>query len=91
MTGNVMPIKQAVPVQAGFVETATTRAIHRALRRAHSKAKITMIAGAPGIGKTEAIWQFFDADRYRSFLFTAVSGEGGVFNVACRLCEALGT
>lgn len=90
MTGNVTLFKpEAPPVRPGHVETETTRAIHRALRRAQLKEKMTLVAGAPGIGKTEALWSYFNQQRDTCFFYKATSGEGGVYNLACGLCEML--
>ncbi len=50
---------------------------------------MTLIAGAPGIGKTEALWQYFNQYRDSTHLYKAVSGEGGVFNLAGGLCALL--
>lgn len=89
MTGNVTPFKKEMPFDPGRIETATMRGIHRALRRAHAKEKMTLIAGTPGIGKTEATLGYAATYRGLCPYFTAVSGEDGVFNLAYGLSELL--
>jgi hypothetical protein len=81
--------KEAPPQTGGFVETDTARAIARALRRAKAKSKLTMVAGAPGSGKTDALHRF-RSEAPDMLVYTAVSGEGGVFNLACGLCDLVG-
>jgi len=45
-----------------------------------------MIAGAPGVGKTETINQF-RVEFPEAVLYTATAGEGGVRNLAPGLCK----
>lgn len=90
MSGNVTPFKkEAPPAACGFVETETARGVLMALHRAWSKGKLTLIAGAPGVGKTEALHQF-RKDAPDMLVHTAISGEGGVFNLASGLCDLVG-
>lgn len=90
MSGNVHRFKsEPPPAPAGFVETDTARAILRALHRARAKEKMTLIAGAPGIGKSRALHRFHD-EAPDMLIHSAISGEGGVYNVARALCGMLG-
>jgi hypothetical protein len=50
---------------------------------------ITMIAGAPGIGKSKTLQAFKDQFGRRTFMVQAVSGAGGVWGVAQALTAAL--
>lgn len=68
----------------GFVETAAARDILRSLHMASlpSGTGMTMIAGAPGVGKTAAVRRFIQEDPDRARHVTAVRGEGGIYPVA---------
>ncbi len=89
MTGNVTPIKAGINFPPSMVKTRTYEAVLRALDRAHGREKMTLIAGAPGIGKTKALWSYFNANPEDCIFYTAHAGEGGVFNLARGLCNQL--
>lgn len=81
----IKPEAPPVPsgLQAGFV---ATEAAQHMLLTLNAVAKVqgfavTMIAAAPGTGKTETLWHYRMQHR-RSFVCTAVSGEGGVWGAA---------
>ncbi|TCO73061.1 AAA family ATPase [Rhodovulum euryhalinum] len=90
MTANVHMIKpEAPPVQWGFIETRSAQAMALALRRARAKGKIVAISAASGVGKTATVFHL-KQDAPGTLVFTAKSGEGGVWNLACGLCNLLG-
>lgn len=80
----------APPAPRGFVETETARAILTTLRRAqHSPGEtIGLIAGAPGVGKSEAVRQFLTENPHVS-LHRATAAEGGAWNTAVALSRLL--
>ena len=82
---------EAPPVRGGFVMTPTARNILRSLDLVASECggAITLVAAAPGIGKTEALWSCKHA-RPDAIMFTAVDGEGGPWGAACQLAQLLG-
>lgn len=89
MTDNVQAIKPVSPkMGGGFVETESSAAMMRALRRARAQLKITMIAGAPGVGKTETLFRFRQETPDAVF-HTATAEEGGARNLALALCKSL--
>lgn len=47
-----------------------------------------MIAGAPGVGKSEAMWAF-KREVPSAIVVTAVCQEGGTWNLANKLCKVL--
>ncbi|MBU3032383.1 AAA family ATPase [Paracoccus marinaquae] len=76
------------PVTQGFVMTESAQDILRSLQlvRAAGDA-ITLIAAAPGTGKTEALRQFANGQGSEVVLVTAVAGEGTPWGVACQLMQ----
>lgn len=80
---------EAPPVPEGFV---ATEAAQDMLLTLHAVAKVpgavTMIAAAPGTGKTETLWHFKSQHR-RCFICTAVMGEGGVWQAAREVMSVL--
>jgi hypothetical protein len=81
---------EAPPVLGGYVSTPTAQNILRSLDLVSSQAggAITLVAAAPGVGKTEAL-RFFRHKRQNALMFTAVDGEGGTWGVACQLMQLL--
>lgn len=80
------------PAPGAFVETETARDILRCLESVHAGAgeDIGLVVGAPGTGKTEAVWHYAK-DRENVRVHWAVAGEwGGVWQTASILCEELG-
>ncbi len=89
MTGNVQPIKpEAPPARTGFVETPSAKAMLIALRRARARSRLTMIAGAPGVGKTETLWTFKN-EAPDAIITTTICQEGGAWNLCRSLCKIL--
>ncbi len=87
MIGIVTSIKPDAPIRPpNFVETPSTRAMLLALRRARARQRLTMIAGAPGVGKSKAIWAF-KREVPSSIIVNAVCQEGGAWNLAYELCK----
>lgn len=74
---------EAPPVPSGFVMTEAARDMLRSLNAltAIPGGALTMIAGAPGTGKTETLWHYLRQTR-QALSCTAVAGEGGVWGVA---------
>ena len=72
------------PDAAGFVETAAARDVLRSLHMAGllDGTRMTMIAGAPGVGKSMAVRRFVQKDPDGVRHLTAVRGEGGIYPVA---------
>jgi DNA transposition AAA+ family ATPase len=84
-------INPDAPPQSGrFVMTETARDMLRSLHLVAGVAggAMTMIAGAPGTGKSEVMRQFL-AETHRAFSFEAVSGEGGIWSAAHGIFRAL--
>ncbi|MBW6495340.1 MAG: AAA family ATPase [Burkholderiaceae bacterium] len=80
---------EAPPVLGGFVSTPTTQNIMRTLELVDATpGAITVIAAAPGIGKTTALRSFWNR-RPGALMVTAVDGEGGTWGVACQLMQIL--
>lgn len=91
MTGDTELINPAKPLRdQGFVETKSASAMLLALRRARAKAKITMISGAPGIGKSATIQHFKRTYAQDAIIFQATAAEGGAWNLACALFSIVG-
>lgn len=91
MAEHLKLINPEAPPQVGrFVLTETARDILLTLRlvQGTSGGAMTMIAAAPGTGKTETLYHFLLQSR-RVFLAQAVSGEGGVWSVAQGLFSLL--
>lgn len=78
------------PEPGGLIETDTIREMLRTLRHAWAKqyACVGMIAGAPGVGKTQALFRFREEVPATVFI-TATAGEGGAWNLANALAERL--
>jgi len=72
---------------AGFIRTETAEDILRslALLRSIDGAAVTMISGAPGIGKTEALLHYERQDRQAAVHISIAKGEGNPFHVAGRI------
>lgn len=81
---------EAPPVRGGIVMTPTARNILRSIDLVASECggAITLVAAAPGIGKTEALWSC-KHERPDAIMFTAVDGEGGPWGAACQLAQLL--
>ena len=75
----------------GFTETATARDMLRSLKLARTSRGVgmTLIAGAPGVGKSMAIRRFL-VDEPGAIDFTAVRGEGGVYALADMILSVWG-
>jgi DNA transposition AAA+ family ATPase len=78
--------EEARPEPAGFVMTETAQDILCSLRllRTLPEPGITMIAGAPGVGKTRALRRFAE-EAPRVMLHTVAAGEGKPWNIMCAL------
>jgi DNA transposition AAA+ family ATPase len=76
----------APPAPGGFVKTGTAEEVLRSLRllTALPGPAITMIAGAPGVGKTRALRAFAEEEP-GALIHTAAAGEGRPWNLACGL------
>lgn len=76
----------APPAPGRFIETRTAEAILHSLRVVHQGGGqcVGLIAGAPGVGKTEAIRRF-KAATPGVFIQRAVEGEGGAHHLAQEL------
>lgn len=80
------------PAPGAYVETETAREILRCLEsvQAGEGEDIGIVCGAPGTGKTEAVWHFAETGA-KVRVHKAVASEwGGVWNTATALCEELG-
>lgn len=91
MTEHLKLIKPGPEPQGGrFVMTETAQDIFRSLRlvQDHPGGAATMIAAAPGMGKTEALLQFVQTAR-RTHLVTCVAGEASIFNLTFSLMKHL--
>lgn len=75
----------------GFVMTESAENMQRSLQLVSAEAggAITLIAAAPGTGKTEALLHFLQNRRNDAIFVTAVAGEGTPWGVACQLMELL--
>ena len=90
MTGTTDFIKSGEPqTLGGFIETESATAMLRSLRRARAKTKVTMITGAPGVGKSATIEYFIENECYEAIVFQATAGEGGEWNLGCALYDLL--
>jgi hypothetical protein len=80
----------APPQPGGFVETDAARDMLRSINGAVGVwgAAMTMIAAAPGMGKTATLTHAAYQHR-RAFMVTAVAGEGGVLGIAAAISRAL--
>ncbi|MGG7567738.1 AAA family ATPase [Rhodovulum sp. DZ06] len=88
--------KPEAPPQAqpgGFVMTETAAEILRSLNLVRSGANggVTMISGAPGIGKTEALLHLCEELGAQDAVYLRVAkGEGRPWNIAYNLLNAMG-
>ena len=82
---------EASLVRGGFVMTPIARNILRSLDLVASECggAITLVAAAPGIGKTEALRSCKHA-RLDAIMFTAVDGEGGSLGASSERAQLLG-
>lgn len=79
-------------VTQGFVMTESAQDILRSLQlvSAAGDGAITLIAAAPGAGKTEALWHFKNNMRRDAIFHTAVAKEDDTpWGAACQLMEVL--
>lgn len=85
------PRHDTPPVQAGgFVMTESARDMLRSLQLVSADGDaLTLIAAAPGTGKTETLHHFKNTLRGDAVWITAVSGEGGIWGVASLLMQRL--
>jgi len=76
-----------------WAETETARDITRSLEMVHdaSRTAMTMIAGAPGIGKSMAVQRFCDRLEHDAIYMQAARGEGTAWNVAHALANLWGS
>lgn len=74
----------------GFVMTDAAQDMLRSLQLISEElgGAITMIAAAPGMGKTETL-RHFKWGRPQTIFHTAIAGEGTPWGVACQLMECL--
>jgi DNA transposition AAA+ family ATPase len=81
---------EAPPMPGGFIETETGRDILRTLRLVKQGfgEDVGLIAGAPGVGKSEAVWCFKELNPH-VLMHRVVAGEGGIWNTAIALCRLL--
>jgi len=78
--------------QGGFVMTQSAHDMLRSLQlvSTSSGGAITLIAAAPGTGKTEALWHFKNSVRPKAVFHTAVANEDDTpWGAACHLMELL--
>ena len=87
----VVKAKDAPAELGGFVATETAEDMLRSLRliRVQKGVRMTMIAGAPGTGKTTAVARFA-SEVPEAIHVTAVRGEGSIYTVADLLLEVWG-
>ena len=80
----------ARPVPGQFIETDTAADILHSLGVVYQRPGeyVGLIAGAPGVGKSEAIRHFKRVET-SVFIHKAVRNEGGVWNLANELCRML--
>lgn len=76
----------------GFIRTETAEEILRslALVRSINGPAVTMISGAPGIGKTETLQHYKRQDCQASIYVSIAKGEGNPFHVAGRILSQFG-
>ena len=78
------------PALGGFVMTESAQEMLRSLQLVSSSGDaITLIAAAPGTGKTQALRQFKRTQRPDAIFHAAIAGEGTPWGVACQLMELL--
>jgi hypothetical protein len=73
----------------GFVRTDTAADILRSLElvRSIDGTAMTMIAGAPGVGKSRTLFEFCAGIGYDAIVLTVASGEGSPFDLATELAR----
>jgi DNA transposition AAA+ family ATPase len=81
---------EASPEGGWFAMTETARDMLRSLDyvRGLDGGGMTMIAAAPGTGKTATVQRYIETNR-RTFRVEAVSGEGGIWSAAIGIFKAL--
>lgn len=81
----------AKPARGGFVLTESARDMLRSLQMAREEAgAMTLIAAAPGTGKTKALWHFKNEMMPKALLIKATAGEDDTpWGLACQLMEKL--
>lgn len=86
------PPPREMRAPGGFTETETAQDILRSLSlvRELGGATMTMIAGAPGAGKTQAVRHFADKHGHDCIYLSAVCGEGTPWNFAHSLSRHWG-
>lgn len=79
------------PALGGFVLTETGKDILRSLRLVQEGfgEYVGLVAGAPGVGKSEAVRYFAQSCVSQVVVHRAVQGEGGIWNLANELCRSL--
>ncbi len=82
--------REAPPEGGWFVMTETARDMLRSLDQVRELfgGGMTMIAAAPGTGKSATVWRYLQANR-RTFIVEAFSGEGGIWSAAIGVFKAL--
>lgn len=90
MTDHLRVIKDDVPAHVRtFAMTSTAADILRSFKMVQDDAgTLTMVAGIPGAGKSEAI-KFHKATNADTLWHTMVAGEGKIWDVAAGLMEML--
>lgn len=76
----------------GFLDTPTGRDMRRALDMVRAKpgAAMTMIAGAPGVGKTRTVQEFCAAEGYDAIYLCVARGEGKPSAIADNVLSMFG-
>lgn len=76
----------------GYVDTPTAQDMRRALDlvRAKQGPSMTMIAGAPGVGKTRAVQEFCASEGYDAFYLCVARGEGRPSAIADNILSTFG-
>jgi DNA transposition AAA+ family ATPase len=88
---HVITPRAAPPAQRGFIETEAAKPMLATLHRVRRDGeKIGLIAGAPGVGKSEAVRQFMEEIQWDGHLHVAIAAEGGAWNTAQALWRMLG-
>lgn len=91
----IVPIANAKarPIRSGgYVDTPTGRDMRRALDLARSKPgpAMTMIAGAPGVGKTRTVQEFCASEGYNAIYLCVARGEGKPSGIAHNILAMFG-
>ena len=79
------------PEPGGFVLTESARDMLRSLQMVREEVgAMTLIAAAPGTGKTKALWHFKNTMMPKALLITATAGEDDTpWGLACQLMQML--